>query len=362
MVFAGDFWLSFCVEALRSGVTNWPVVQLEERLTLTQEVAGSSPARPTNKRYGEARNGTDRHKAGAERCTLQIEERPVAWDASLGRGLDRVHIDGSRSLDDVAHATMRSLRRMGFALLDGLATPEDKQGSSRLEVFGQALGRIVPQSPRGELIEDVRDMSDREASDDRGYRSRGELAPHSDPPTLLVLHCVRAAKSGGESHLVSVAAICDALAAADPTALETLREPFPRWCVEGQYGMPAGPEGVFRPVLTSRGGVPSCLLYRPFIEKAAAALGAPLTSVQTSALDSSDRHSHDARLALRFTLAPGQTLVLHNRSVLHARTDYEDWPEFERRRHLKRLWIDAPEALPVDPRHELGDLFEQRGR
>lgn len=354
-MFAGDFWPSFCVEALRSGVANWPVVQLEERLTLTQEVAGSSPARPTNTRHGTARHGT-------ERDILHIEGRPVAWDASLKETLDRVHIDGSGLLDDLAHAAMQSLRRRGFALLDGLAAPEDKQGSGRLEAFGQALGRIVPQSPRGELIEDVRDMSDREASDDRGYRSRGELAPHSDPPTLLVLHCVRSAKSGGESHLVSVAAICDALAGANPAALATLRGPFPRWRVEGQYGMSAGPDDVSCPVLTSRGGVPSCVLYRPFIEKAAEALGVALTPVQVSALDSFDRYSHDAGLALRFTLASGQTLVLHNRSVLHARTDYEDWPEFERRRHLKRLWIDAPEALPVDPRHELGDLFEQRSQ
>ena len=32
------------------GVTQWPVVQLAERLVLVQEVAGSSPAGPANKK------------------------------------------------------------------------------------------------------------------------------------------------------------------------------------------------------------------------------------------------------------------------------------------------------------------------
>ena len=121
-------------------------------------------------------------------------------------------------------------------------------------------------------------------------------------------------------------------------------------------GRSAGP-GESIPLLAERNGVVSCVLYRPYIEQAAEALGTLLTDDQTAALDAFDRHSNDPSLALRFTLPPGETLVLHNRAVLHARTDYEDWPELERRRHLKRLWIDAPGALPSDPVHELGDIF-----
>jgi Taurine catabolism dioxygenase TauD, TfdA family len=60
-------------------------------------------------------------------------------------------------------------------------------------------------------------------------------------------------------------------------------------------------------------------------------------------------------------MVSGENLVLHNRTVLHARTDYVDWPEMHRRRHLLRVWIDAPNALPVHPSHELGDFFAARG-
>lgn len=37
------------------------------------------------------------------------------------------------------------------------------------------------------------------------------------------------------------------------------------------------------------------------------------------------------------------------RNQLHMRTHYEDWPGFENRRHLLRLWLTADDAPPLDP-------------
>jgi hypothetical protein len=286
-----------------------------------------------------------------------LEAVVFAWDASLADRLDEVRVDASGPVTGFSESLVSVVRAYGFAVLDGVGGADAGRTDRRLVELGNALGTIVPQSPRGELIEDVRDVSDIEERDDRGYRSGGELAPHSDPPTLIVLHCVTAARSGGESHLVSVGAICQRLAVEHPAALDELRESFPMWRVEGQADRPAGPTEASHPVLSERDGVTSCVLYRPFIERAAEALGSPLTASQVAALDAFDLHSSDTSLTLRFTLTEGQTLVLHNRSVLHARTDYVDWPELDRRRHLRRLWIDAPELFPVDPAHELGDIF-----
>jgi hypothetical protein len=50
---------------------------------------------------------------------------------------------------------------------------------------------------------------------------------------------------------------------------------------------------------------------------------------------------------------PGDMQFLCNHSILHARTDYEDFPEPQRRRHLLRQWFacaDGP-ALPADVLH-----------
>jgi hypothetical protein len=289
-------------------------------------------------------------------------ERPVPWSADLDLGL--VTIDGG--LDpDVADDVATTVGRYGFAVVrsapagSGAAAIDGRRRD--LLRFARALGTPVVQSPRNELVEDIKDFSDLEESDDRGYRSGGELAPHSDPPTLIVLHCVRPARVGGESSLVSVPAIVDRMGSERPDLVEELFADWPGWRVAGQAGNPvAGPDDVRRPVLATRDGVLSCVLYRPFIELAAAALGTPLGS-RVEALDRFDRWATDEQFGLRFTLAAGETLVLHNRSVLHARTDYRDWPEPDRRRHLLRVWIDAPERFPVHPAHELGDIFADDG-
>jgi len=45
---------------------------------------------------------------------------------------------------------------------------------------------------------------------------------------------------------------------------------------------------------------------------------------------------------------------VHNHTMLHDRTGFEDWPEPERRRHLLRLWLAADGGRP------LPEIFAQR--
>jgi hypothetical protein len=46
---------------------------------------------------------------------------------------------------------------------------------------------------------------------------------------------------------------------------------------------------------------------------------------------------------------PGDIQFLHNHTILHARSGYEDWPEPERKRHLLRLWLAPPRARKLPP-------------
>ena len=268
-----------------------------------------------------------------------------AWDARLAAHIDDLRIDLAGGIEFALGDVTASLRRNGFAILSGLGSEGGREATALelIELAGH-LGNVVPQSPRGEEVEDVRDFSDVDAGDNRGYRSRGELTPHSDPPTLIVLHCLCPAKSGGESYLVNVRAIQDRIEASDPELLALLYQGLPYWQVDGQHGgLKAGPAPEKRPIQAQRDGVVSCVYYRPFVEMAAQARGEPLSEGQRAALDRFDELASSPELALRFHLQPGQTMLLHNRSVLHARTDYEDWPEPDRRRHLLRVWIDAAE-------------------
>ncbi|MGI9604403.1 MAG: TauD/TfdA family dioxygenase [Acidimicrobiales bacterium] len=254
-------------------------------------------------------------------------------------------------------AVPRALQDHGYALIDGGPSSPEEAARFLLEL-GHQLGTVVPQSPRGESVEDVRDFSDVDEADSRGYRSSGELSPHSDPPTLTVLHCLQAARSGGTTRLVDVHTIRDRLAHHSPRLLEVLFEPVPMWRVDGQRGIAdGGPDAEGPPVFAEHGGLLSCVYYRPYIEQSAAALGQPLTDEQRAALDQFDHWATSPELGVAIDLVPGQTLVVHNRRVLHARDDYQDWPEPQRRRHLLRLWVDAPRWFDVAPVHRLGDIF-----
>ena len=50
---------------------------------------------------------------------------------------------------------------------------------------------------------------------------------------------------------------------------------------------------------------------------------------------------NDPDLRLDMEFMPGDMQFLHNHTILHARTAFEDWPEPERKRHLLRLWLAA---------------------
>ena len=282
----------------------------------------------------------------------------LPWDRKT-LDVNQLCIDVTGDIQAATSDVLASLQRYGFALLSGLGVRNERSVTAdELLELASHLGTVVPQSPRGEDVEDVRDFSDVETEDKRGYRSRGELTPHSDPPTLIVLHCLRPAKSGGESYIVNVRSIHDRIKSLAPKLLAELYKGFPHCRVEGRHGVDeAGPAPNLRPIFAAHDGAVSCVHYRPYTEMAAKALGVPLTEGQLAALDLFDVCASSPDLAVRFPLQAGQTMVLHNRTVLHARTDYEDWPESDRRRHLLRVWIDAPDLLPVSPRHELGNLF-----
>jgi hypothetical protein len=61
------------------------------------------------------------------------------------------------------------------------------------------------------------------------------------------------------------------------------------------------------------------------------------------------RGEEQPELMLEFTLQPGEAYFINNYTILHARTAFDDSdsPE-EARRHLLRLWLDAP-IRPVHP-------------
>lgn len=111
----------------------------------------------------------------------------------------------------------------GFAVVSGVPA-ETNPGS--FVAFGERLGFVLPQNRRQETLVEIADFSDEDEFDDRGYRSPGELTPHTDPPPLIALHCVRAAKSGGTSMIVNAVRVHREIERSDTEACRILERGF----------------------------------------------------------------------------------------------------------------------------------------
>jgi len=95
---------------------------------------------------------------------------------------------------------------------------------------------------------------------------------------------------------------------------------------------------------------PNVRIYqRKYIDSARRFVKTPLTSQQQEALDLFDALADDPALNLPMELLSGDVQLVHNHTLLHDRTAFEDWPEPGRKRHLLRLWLAPPEARPLPP-------------
>src|SRR5687767_82470 len=94
------------------------------------------------------------------------------------------------------------------------------------------------------------------------------------------------------------------------------------------------------PVFNYHCGLVSAIYQRQYIESARRFPDvAPLTPLQTEALDLLDELANDPKLYLMMELQPGDVQLVHNHTILHDRTAFEDYAEPDRKRHLLRLWV-----------------------
>lgn len=218
--------------------------------------------------------------------------------------------------------------------------------------MGLFLGRPISQSVFGERIAHVRHVAHN--PNNRSYRSTRELIHHTDTPDALGLMCVRTAKSGGLSTAVSALALYNEVLRTRPDLVGPLLRgaPYHRLGQELPGQEPVSPYDV--PVFSTCEGQVSCMYVRHMMTQGATASGRPLPADLQEALDYFDALATSERFALHFAFSEGDIMFVNNRTMLHARTEYEDHDDPEYKRDLLRLWLELPEGqrpvLPeVDP-------------
>jgi hypothetical protein len=133
-----------------------------------------------------------------------------------------------------------------------------------------------------------------------------------------------------------------------PDLLERLFQPF---ATDRRGEVPVGEKPYFdMPVFNDHADYVSGIYSGTYIRSAQRFPDVPrLTQEDIEALDMLDDLANDKELRLDMELRPGDMQFLHNHTCLHDRTAFVDWPEPERKRHLLRLWLAAPDARPLPP-------------
>jgi len=248
-----------------------------------------------------------------------------------------------------AMAELRRILRRGvrFAILDRL--PLDEIGAEAAIgiywLLAAMVARPVAQSLDGKLIYDVLD-SGRQALPGSGVRpdqTNIELKFHTDnsynttPPEYVVLLCLRSARCGGHSRVASFHTLHNMLLERHPEVLPRLYQPF--W-FDRQREFHPGEDPVFAaPVFTADDGKVQARFSAHQIRGGYALRGEPIDNEGAAALAALLDLFAEKDLAADFDLEPGQMQFVDNRVLGHARTEFDDFPEPERRRHLVRLWL-----------------------
>src|SRR2546428_2153115 len=212
---------------------------------------------------------------------------------------------------------------------------------------------------RGELIGEVRDEIARYGEVREGpavdavlgrssrskARSSGPLRFHTDRCDVVSLLCVRTARAGGLSKVVSAVSVAEAIRARRPDLHALVYQDYWR----SRQGEEAGGERqVYAlPIFAEHVGKFTTQYSRTFVEAGQKLPGVPpMSGAQDEALDLHAAVCEELSFTMEFQ--PGDLQLLNNHVVYHARTAYDDAPGAERDRLLLRLWL-APRnsrALP----------------
>jgi hypothetical protein len=319
---------------------------------------------------------------------------PEAWRGEeLARSTDWIRPIPPATLDEM-HAALRAVQARGLAWrevtaadfplpasaawLGGIAEelehgrgvvllrrlPVERYTEDELRILYWGLGRHLGtpryQNAHGELIGEVRDelralgavyqpsvtqAPGQPATSRYKARTSGPLRFHTDRTDVVALLCVRKARAGGISKIVSSVAVSNEILARRPDLHALLCQDYHR----SREGEEAGGERrtFAMPVFAARDGRFTSQYSRTFVEAAQRLPGVPrLTAAQDEALDLLAEVAE--ALCFEMALEPGDIQLLNNHVVYHGRTAFEDDPAARADRLLYRLWLSMPNsrALP----------------
>jgi hypothetical protein len=235
----------------------------------------------------------------------------------------------------------------GFALLRGVPVDSLTEHQAELMAWGLGLHVGIPlqQGLGAKLLVHVRDQGvDPNSPLARGYQHRAFLNYHTDTPDVVALLCIRPAKEGGVSTIVSSVAVHNEIVRARPDLADLMYEP---WWHDRRRG--DGPDSFFQCPIYAVDEARTRLFayYGPdYVRSAPRGANVPdLTPQQIEAMKLLERLNNEPRFVLDMHFQPGDVQFLNNYVVMHGRTEYVDYPDPELKRDLIRVWLTVDREL-----------------
>lgn len=238
-----------------------------------------------------------------------------------------------------------------FALIDRLPVEEMSvdEAKALYWLLSSMIARPVAQKHDGNdpnaFLSDVLDtgLKPTHGSGVRPDRTNVDLIYHNDNafnhtmPSYVGLLCLNPAKSGGVSRVMSFYTAHNALLADHREALPRLYQPF--WIDRQREHATDDTPVMQAPMFEYRDGQLRARLCLHQVKNGYAMRGELLDDrTQASILALEDVFLRES-LTLHFTMERGQLQFCNNLETGHSRTEFQDFEEPARRRHLVRVWL-----------------------
>ena len=283
----------------------------------------------------------------------ELTEIDTAIAGVQARGLDIIRITRDKFPLPNFGAVLAEIREelidgRGFAMIRGLDLERltKPQYAAAFWGVGTYLGEALCQNRDGHMLGHVKDIGE-DYSKVRGYMTRAHMALHCDQCDFLALACFHNAKAGGNHLICSSVALYNEMLRRRPDLAEKLGGQFYR---SRKNEIPPGETEpwVKQPIFGFQDGYFAARGVSAAIELAQDLPGVPpLSDLEREALQMF--RDVALELAVEIPLERGDLFYLCNHVTLHSRTEFDDWPEPERKRHLLRLWLSTKGERPLPP-------------
>ena len=233
----------------------------------------------------------------------------------------------------------------GFFILDGICfsnfTKEHIQEIFRL--ISISLGQLYVQNIKNEKFVVITDEGKSMKTGGRYHQTKEGGSFHTDSPQwenvpdFIGLLCIRPAKTGGESKFISAYTVHNQILKSHPNFLQSLYKNF-HFDKRNEFKKNESPT-TFEPIFRYENNELKFRYLRNYIDDGQKLVNQPLTNEQNHILDELDKIVHDEKFAVSYDLQKFDMTFFNNHRIIHGRTSFEDFADFDKKRYMVRSWI-----------------------